>query len=256
MWHSKTFTIIAVVCVIIFGLIAGMFLFDKHQADASEDISAEVADIVTHAISESSTEPTRVHITEPETDATTETTTEPNAEPETKPTEIETEPYIEPTVEEIETTAAVTEPITEPEETETTEPITDPTSEPEINQDELEMLAIVIYQEVGGDAACDECRYRVGDVVLNRVADPRFHNSIYEVLVQPGQYGRLSWTGVVWADRATNPGEAHAVARAYRVAEDLLRGNHSDLYGAGYVWQAGFVQGVDNIYCCGHYFGR
>ena len=47
---------------------------------------------------------------------------------------------------------------------------------------ETEMLACVIYQEVGGSKHCDECRRRVADVVLNRVADPRFPNSIEKVL--------------------------------------------------------------------------
>lgn len=121
---------------------------------------------------------------------------------------------------------------------------------------DIEMLALVIYQEVGGDAHCDECRRRVADVVLNRVEDDRFPDDIYSVLVQPGQYGRLSWTGLVWASRASSPWEANAVARAYRIAEEVLMGQHSDLYGKGYVWQAGFVQGKDNIWCCGHYFGR
>lgn len=119
-----------------------------------------------------------------------------------------------------------------------------------------EMLALIIYQEAGGDACCDECRYRVADVVLNRVASDRFPNSIYEVLTQYGQYGRLSWTGLVWPTRASYECEAHAVERAYRVAEDVLNGNHSELYGEGYIWQAEFTQGRDNIYHCGHYFGR
>lgn len=121
---------------------------------------------------------------------------------------------------------------------------------------DVEMLALVIYQEVGGDMHCDECRRRVADVVLNRVADDRFPDNIYDVLVQPGQYGKLSWTGLVWASRANSIWEAPAVDRAYRIAEEVLMGKHSELYGAGYVWQAGFVQGKDNIYCCGHYFGR
>lgn len=121
---------------------------------------------------------------------------------------------------------------------------------------EREMLALIIYQEAGGDACCDECRYRVADVVLNRVASDRFPNSIYEVLTQYGQYGRLSWTGLVWPERASYECEAHAVERAYRIAEDVLNGNHSELYGEGYIWQSEFIQSRDNIYHCGHYFGR
>lgn len=121
---------------------------------------------------------------------------------------------------------------------------------------EREMLALVIYQEAGGDACCDECRYRVADVVLNRVASDRFPNTIYEVLTQYRQYGRLYWTGLVWPDKAYYDCETHAVERAYRIAEDVLNGNHSELYGEGYIWQAEFTQGSGVVYHCGHYFGR
>lgn len=178
-----------------------------------------------------------------------------------KEPEIEVVNYIEAEMEETEpVTEPPTEEPTEPE-VEETEPVTEPSvepepTEPEIDPDELEMLACVIYQEAGGDKHCDECRYRVGDVVLNRVEDSRFPDTMYKVLTAKAQYGRFYWTGIVWPDRASSSGEAHAVERAYAVAEDLLRGNHSPLYGEGYIWQAEFVQGSDNIHCCGHYFGR
>jgi hypothetical protein len=121
---------------------------------------------------------------------------------------------------------------------------------------DLEMLACVIYQEVGGDAHCDQCRYRVADVVLNRVASDDFPNTIYGVLTEEGQYGEYYWTGLKWKDRAKYDSEKHAVERAYRIAADVLAGNHSELYGNGYVWQAGHVQGTDGFRCCGHWFGR
>lgn len=174
----------------------------------------------------------------------------------------------EPTTnsEEVEPTAAATEPETEPE-TEPTVPPTEPQPEPtEAPVDEesildnykrdVELLACVIYQEAGGDAVCDDCRYRVGDVVMNRVADPRFPDNIHDVLTAEGQYGRFYWTGVVWPDRASYDSEQHAVERAYDVAADIFDGNHSELYGQGYIWQAEFVQGTDVVYCCGHYYGK
>lgn len=120
---------------------------------------------------------------------------------------------------------------------------------------EVEMLACAIYNEAGGDACSDLCRYYVGDVILNRVADPRFPDTIEGVLTAPGQYGRFSKTGIVWPKRASNPGEAHAVQRAYDTAYDLLSGNHSELYGAGYVWQAEFSQG-SGFWLDGLYFGK
>jgi len=121
---------------------------------------------------------------------------------------------------------------------------------------EVELLACAIYQEAGGDACSDECRIAVGDVILTRVEDTRFPDTLEEVLTQAGQYGRFSKTGVIWPSRATNPGEAHAVERAYRIAKQLLSGEHGELWGKGYIWQAEFSQGTDVIVIDGVYFGR
>lgn len=120
----------------------------------------------------------------------------------------------------------------------------------------VEMLACGIYQEAGGDECSDECRIDVGDVMLNRVTDPRFPNTLEGVLTAPGQYGRFSKTGIVWPSRASNPGEAAAVERAYRIARQLLSGNHGELWGQGYVWQAEFEQGTEGFWLDGIYFGR
>ena len=130
---------------------------------------------------------------------------------------------------------------------------------PTVDHEELELLAKVIYQEAGSDSCCDECRRRVADVVLNRVADERFPNTMLGVLTQERQYGRYHWTGVVWPDRASYDSEKAAVERAYRIAEEVLSGEgHSDLYGQGYIWQAEFIQGTGTVVCenCWIYFGR
>lgn len=110
---------------------------------------------------------------------------------------------------------------------------------------DLEMLALVIYQEAGGDACSDETRLMVGNVVLNRVADERFPDSIEEVLLQERQYGRLHWTGLVWADRASKPEEAHAVQRAYDCAKRVLEGER--LLPEDVIWQAEFKQGTEVV---------
>lgn len=205
------------------------------------------------------TEPTQ------ETEEVTESTTAPEIDiSASEPTVGET---VEPT-KPVNNTDAVpsTKPsIPEPEETKPTESENTPSEAPAAPErgdypvdpptNDRERLACVIYQEVGGNAQCDECRKRVGDIVLNRVNDPRFPNTIEGVLTQSGQYGRFSWTGIVWQSRAHNAGEKAAVERAYRVADELLAGNHSELYGNGYVWQAGFAQG-SGFWCCGHFFGK
>ncbi len=125
-----------------------------------------------------------------------------------------------------------------------------------VNPKELEMLACVVYQETGGDECCDDCRRYVADVVLNRIEYGYWGNTMQDVLTAKGQYGNFHWTGVVWPERAKNAGEARAVERAYQIVEEVLQGKHSKLYGQGYIWQAGFKQGTDGFWCCGHWYGR
>ena len=122
--------------------------------------------------------------------------------------------------------------------------------------DEVEMLAIIIYQEAGDDGCCDECRKRVADVVLNRIADPRYPDTMSGVITQRAQYGRLYWTGIKWPERAKNAVEAEAVQRARDTAWAVLTGDHSELYGAGYVYQSEHKQSDDGMYHCGHWFCR
>ena len=118
---------------------------------------------------------------------------------------------------------------------------------------ELEMLALAIYQEAGGDACSDDTRLKVGTVVMNRVADSRFPDSIYEVLTQEQQYGRLHWTGLMWPERASQPGEAHAVERAYDCAERILEGER--LLPEDVIFQSEHIMGEivaeqDGFYFC------
>lgn len=122
--------------------------------------------------------------------------------------------------------------------------------------DELYCLAAAIYNEAGGDYASDDTRLIVGQVILNRVADPRFPNTIREVLEAPRQYGRFSETGVAFPERSKNPGEKHAVERAWKLAEQLLSSNEpycpTDI-----IWQAEFPQGKEIFRIQdGHFFCR
>ena len=129
--------------------------------------------------------------------------------------------------------------------------VTEPEAPP-CSEDDLEMLACVIYQEAGGDEASDEIRRMVGEVVLNRVADPRFPNTIKEVLLQKSQYGRFHWTGIVWPARAAK--EPEAVERAYRCAQMVFE--EERLLPTDAVFQAEFVQGPIVAQFEGYYFCR
>lgn len=124
----------------------------------------------------------------------------------------------------------------------------------EYSEEDLEILALIIYQEAGGDACSDDTRMKVGSVLLNRVDSKLFPNTIKENVLLPKQYGNLSETGIVWPERAQYPGEAHAVTRAYECAERLLKGERA--LPADAIWQANFKQGTevvafqDNLYFC------
>lgn len=121
----------------------------------------------------------------------------------------------------------------------------EPAPAPAYTDDDLRTLALIIYQEAGGDACSDETRAMVGTVVLNRVASDRYPDTIQEVALQRKQYGRLHWTGLVWPERAQEPGEVHAVERAYRCAEQLLQGARA--LPADVIYQAEFPQGVETV---------
>lgn len=130
-----------------------------------------------------------------------------------------------------------------------------PEVDPTYTQEDLELLACVIYQEAGGDACSDETRRMVGEVVLNRVADPRWPDTIEGVLTQPSQYGRMHWTGVIWPARASKAGEQHAVERAYACAEAVF--TQERLLPEDVVFQAAFVQGREIVvHVPGFYFCR
>lgn len=118
---------------------------------------------------------------------------------------------------------------------------------PAYTEEELEILALIIYREAGGDACSDETRQMVGEVFLNRVASDKYPGTFYEVATQRQQYGRLYWTGIVWPERAELPQEAHAVERAYEMAETLLTGTVQRLLPEDAVFQAEFPQGTETL---------
>lgn len=127
------------------------------------------------------------------------------------------------------------------------------------NLDDLHALAIVNYMEAGEDGCCDLCRARICDVVLNRVADDRWaeEDTIQKVLTSPTQFSYL-WLDLSFPQRAKRMQEQHAIERAYMIAEQILLGNHSDVYQQGYVWYMGINYTQDYIVCenCGIWFSR
>ena len=130
----------------------------------------------------------------------------------------------------------------------------DPIPDKTYTDEELEILALIVYQEAGGDIVSDDTRRLVAQVFLNRVNDSRFPDSFYEVATEERQYGRLYWTGIVWPDRASSQAEAHAVERAYTIAQEVLESDEP-ICPEGVIFQAEFVQGdiyaeQDGMYFC------
>jgi spore germination cell wall hydrolase CwlJ-like protein len=139
--------------------------------------------------------------------------TEPPTEPPTESTEIETEPTEEPT----EPTEAETEP------------------QPWWTEEELDMLAALIHYEAGSNDCTNRHQQLVGQVVINRVNSDEFPNTIYDVIMQKGQYGPAYKVLYNMGNRNIVP------QRCYDNALAVLNGEvdcPDDI-----VWQAEFIQG-------------
>lgn len=127
---------------------------------------------------------------------------------------------------------------------------------PNYTDDELFCMAAAIYNEAGGNECSDTTRRLVGYVILNRVKDSRFPNTIREVLEAKGQYGTFYRTGVKFPSRSSSAGEAYAVARAYRIAAEVLKKRDNVPIPSNVVFQAEFEQGAliytyqDGMYFC------
>lgn len=111
---------------------------------------------------------------------------------------------------------------------------------------DLEMMAIVIYREAGGDAASNKTRIMVGNVVMNRVRSRHFPNTIYGVLTQRGQYAGVHGA-VTWPSRASNRWEKEAVKRAWACARRVQAGEN--YLPANVVYQSNYRNLGSGVYC-------
>lgn len=104
-----------------------------------------------------------------------------------------------------------------------------------VSEEDIDLMAHLIYAEAGSDWCSDELILSVGSVVLNRMADDRFPDTLEGVIYQAGQY---SCTFDDTIDKTPNE-------RCYRLAEQLL--TEGSILPSNVVFQAGFTQG-DGIY--------
>lgn len=136
-------------------------------------------------------------------------------------------------------------------------------------QTDFEKIAWVIYMEAGADSVCDDCRRRVADVILN-LTECKITNTGNDLYWPDTITGVISGGGINpyqnmgnsfrWPESAYDKDEWHAIERAFKIAHEVLRGQHSEIYRKGYFYYAGAnVYGQEPetaIYCCGIFFMR
>lgn len=111
-------------------------------------------------------------------------------------------------------------------------------------EEELELLARVIFAEAGSNWCSDKMQQYTGSVVLNRMASPLFPNTMREVVYQRGQYSCARSGGI-----NKTPNE-----RAYNCAIFLLE--NGSVLPSNVVFQSQHRQGdglyeqVQNMYFC------
>ena len=59
---------------------------------------------------------------------------------------------------------------------------------PKYTEEDLDLLARLLWREMGSRWIPDEEQLKTGSVVLNRMAHPAFPDTLREVIYQPGQY--------------------------------------------------------------------
>lgn len=110
----------------------------------------------------------------------------------------------------------------------------------QLNEDEVMLLAKLIYGEARG--CSDETQKLVGMVVINRMKNPKFPDTMRNVIYEEGQYAT--------ADQLNS---YHPTEKEINNAREVLSGKYS--CPSNVVFQAGFKQG-SGVYMCidGQYF--
>ena len=119
----------------------------------------------------------------------------------------------------------------------------DTIEEQKYTTDEVELLARIVWSEAGSDWLTDEHQRAVASVIINRVNDDRFPNSIEDVVYQSGQYSCV-YNGMI--NQTPNQ-------RSYDNAKYVLENGVT--IPSNVVWQSQSMQGRGLYkYIQGHYF--
>ena len=114
---------------------------------------------------------------------------------------------------------------------------------PPVTSEEIECLARNIYFEARSES--EQGQWAVGHVVMNRVANKDYPNSICAVVKQGGEKRlyrcQFSW----WCDgRSDQPMNRKAWKRSLLLAEEIYRGNSKDPTGGALWYHAVYVNPV------------
>lgn len=106
--------------------------------------------------------------------------------------------------------------------------------------DQLRCLALNIYHEARGEPVSGQ--YAVGHVVMNRVSDKRYPNSICAVVRQGGEIKRYRCQFSWWCDgRSDRPTDNDAWRASMRMAMEIYLGYSKDPTGGAMWYHADYV---------------
>lgn len=112
------------------------------------------------------------------------------------------------------------------------------------SKEELSLMAHLLNAECGSETCSDKMLYYAGSVVLNRVKNNKFPNSLHDVIYAHGQYA-CTWNGAINKTPSN---------RCWKIAKKLL--TYGSILPQNVVFQAEFKQGsgvyekVQNEYFC------
>ena len=115
--------------------------------------------------------------------------------------------------------------------------------EPVVDPEELDLLARLIQEEAGSDWCTDELQRAVGSVVLNRMDDKRYPDTMHGVIDQKGQYSTAKRLDKTTPTERVRKNAEYLLANGSTLPEDVI-------------FQANFKQGKVYKELQGVYFGK
>lgn len=112
---------------------------------------------------------------------------------------------------------------------------------PTYSQEDLNLLARLIFNEAGSDNISDRQQQLVGMVVINRTNSEYFPNTIYDVIYQKGQYSCVG--NSIWE----NDPPQRSIDNAKLVLEGKVSAPSNVLFQAEFLQGDGIYEQFDNI---------